>query len=390
MANGPEGHAVLSPSSAHRWLHCPGSVALEAGIPQTTSKYADEGTKAHDLGAKCLNVPRGEPWPMADDRDMARYITNYVNSVFDYAKDNILLVEQKLDISSITGEEGAFGTADAVIITADGKELQLHDLKYGLGVEVSAERNEQLMIYALAALEQYDTMGDFERVRLVIHQVRLRAAPDEWDCAVKELKGFGEKVAHQAGLALSGSNLLNPGDKACRFCRAKATCPALIEKLHSTIGFDDLDEGNKITASARMITVADAKKLAQVYPLVDLIEGWCKAVRQRMDAVLLAGEKIPGYKLVEGKRGNRKWTDETAVETMLKAMRYTIEEMYNLKLISPTQAEKLIAEANPRRWKKLEEVIVREDGKPTVAPESDRRPPLVVGEVNFQPIKGDD
>lgn len=382
MGQAPTGHAVLSPSSAHRWLVCPGSVALEAGIPNRSSKYADEGTKAHDLAARVLNTGL---MPACEDREMGKYVKQYNDSVRRYRQDNdgCLLVEQQLNLEPITGEKEAFGTADAVIISDDGKELQIHDLKYGMGVEVSAENNEQLMIYALAALEQYAMMGNFERVKLVIHQVRLRSEPDEWEVKVSDLGEFfvDVRVAAVKALKLGNENLLMPTEKACRFCRAKSTCPALGQKIESAVGFSDLDTevepAKAIVTQERMASIADAEKLSRLLPLVPLIEQWCKAVKTRADAILLAGEHLPGYKLVEGKRGNRTWSDEEKAEAELKAMRYKIEDMYNLKLISPTDAEKLMAD-NPRRWKKVQELITRSDGKPTVVPETDKRPAIVI------------
>lgn len=332
------------------------------------------------------------PMPACSDRETGRQIQVYVDNVRRYAEGNTLLVEQEINLEPITGEQGAVGTADVIIITTDGKELQVHDLKTGFN-EVVVENNEQLSIYALGALQQYEAFGDFERVRLVIHQVAHSDKPKEWVTSVEQLNIFGEHVKTQASIALNPAderNVAITGDKQCSFCRAAGVCPALNNSVSEVVGeveFPDLNE-NKINTATRMAKVWDAEKLSYLYSMVPLVELWCLAVKARVEETLLRGEPIPGYKLVEGKRGNRQWVDETSVETLFKkTYRLKNEDMYVSKLISPTAAETLLG-ADQRRWAKVEKLIVRKDGKPIVAPEHDRRPALVVGEgVTFEPLE---
>lgn len=414
-------HAILSPSGSVKWLNCAGSPAMEAAFPDNGNAYSKEGTAAHALAAMALEegkdcaayigrrVDVGPHETVEVTASMAEDVQVYVDHIRQYAGRLVLgaedegllhtlLVEQQVPIGHITGEEGATGTADAIIVTADGEELQLHDLKFGRGVEVSAERNSQLMLYALGALELVAPLGfEPKRIRLVIHQPRIKTAPSEWDCSIEELQEFAEYARGQAGSCHNALGFddgpteefhglfLNPGPHCDKgFCKARATCPALARYVEEQVGADfenldrtDLEVGNK----------GDAELSAKM-SAIDLIESWCKAVRAEVERRLLAGTPVPGYKLVQGRAGARAWSDETEAEKLMKSFRLKSDEMYSYKLISPTQAEKLL-KAQPKRWSKVEALITRSEGKPSVAPESDKRPALVVESVldGFEEVK---
>lgn len=425
MAN----HALCAPSGHAKWSNCAGALAMEQGVPNTSSKYSDEGTAAHFLASTCLEkqtdavgyigreiVLWAEPDKVGDaihhttfkeaipvdeanvtnsafivDVEMACHVQCYVDAVRRYAEGGDLLVEQRLIIAHLTGEEGAEGTSDAVVFADNGDEMIVIDLKYGMGEAVSPDENGQLSMYALGALPLADMFGyEVKRVRLVIHQPRINPEPLEWACELEHLLRFGDKVPEAAQHATSLLNAtpevlhtqLTPGEKQCRWCRAKAICPAIERQVVETIGFENLEQ---VAAKPPMFEALDltgvpADKLAQRMAAAPLVEMWCKAVRAETERRLLASESVPGWKLVQGKKGNRQWGDEAEAEEMMKAMRIKHDQMYSYKLISPTTAEKLAKSEviGKRQWPKLQALITQADGKPSVAPESNERPALDV------------
>lgn len=398
-------HAILSPSSAHRWMACTGAPAMEHGLENKGSSYADEGTAAHTLGEMCLTSGKnaidflGCRDNFTVTQEMAEYVQRYVDLVHQYAEGGELLVEQAVGIGHLTGEDGAEGTADAVVLRDD--EITLIDLKYGRGNEVSAEDNPQLKLYALGALEKYAMLGDFTTVRMVIIQPRICHAPSEWSMSVADLLEWAGEVKARATVVwvalefknnwmrnaadykTPGTTYLRPGEKTCQWCKAKATCPALAAFVQDTIGaeFTDLTTADNIEQDEIIASlVPPTEHLGAKLDSVGLIEDWCKAIRAKAEGELLAGRSVAGYKLVQGRKGARSWGDADAVEALFKSMRLKQEQMYDFKLISPTTAEKLLADS-PKRWNKVLPLIGQSEGKPSVAPVGDKRPALEIKPV---------
>lgn len=385
-------HATLSPSGAERWSTCPASVQLESGYPDTSSDYADEGTAAHAVAEMALRegkdamAYKGRRIPMRTGKtvevtaDMATEVQKYIDYVRDVAEGHELLLEQRLDISRWVPE--AFGTSDAVILREDG-ELHVCDLKFGRGVKVDAEENKQMILYALGALDQFAVLMDFERVRMTIHQPRLNHV-SEWAVTVDELRERGAqlKVAAERAYLYVDSETppaasdFGPSEKSCRFCKARAKCPAAAAEVVVTVSRNVAATPDDFEVIAPQADL-QAPDLGVLMGRVDEIEAWCKAVRAETERRLLLGEPVDGWKLVQGRAGPRKWTSEQEAEDLLKGMRLKSDEMYDKKVISPASAEKVL-KGTPRRWAKAQALITKSEGSPSVAPASDKRPALVI------------
>lgn len=372
-------HALLAPSSAHRWMHCPGSVHLERTIPEIVSEFAVEGTAAHRLAEICLRdgsdagrhvgkmYSVGEPGVVGSvdawliEKEMAEYVQVYLDYVREVAGGGRLLVEQRLPLTWLTREDGAHGTADAVIV--GNEELVIIDLKYGAGVRVVADGNEQLLVYAAAAREHYSIFGNFEKITVVVVQPRLDHI-DSLTVTGPELDAFAVAVETAAAAVMAAGQdrrALVPGDKQCRFCKAKAVCPAVtaMSLAKATESFADLE-------------AAAAVDLARSMAAVDMVEGWCRAVRAEVERRLLGGSAVEGYKLVEGRKGSRKWTSEAEAGVEMGLMGLG-DDIWKKTLISPTQAEKLFKN-DPSVWPALLAMVTQNQGPPSVAPASDKRP----------------
>jgi hypothetical protein len=404
---------------------CAPSVLLSKDVPDRSSSYADEGSAAHAVAAGaleqgrdagffvgCFYIPEDRVLSLVDNgtgvevtSDMATDVQVYLDSIRTYAEGHEMRVECRVDLSRHLGVPDQFGTSDVIILTADGEELQVHDLKFGRGVRVDAEHNEQLLLYALGAYDEVSLGANIKRVRVVIHQPRLGHL-SEWDLPVAELLEFGRKANNAATKAIDiletgvyGDEELVVSDDGCRFCKAKATCPKLQTFVQQNVGAD-FEE----------LAVADAwapkphthASLSTAMKATDLIEGWCKAVRAEVERRLLVNEAVEGYKLVKGRQGNRQWSNDAEVEKLFKdTFRLKLDEMYAFKLLSPPAIEKRLkpwtdAEGNtrepvlgPRQKAKMEALVVRPEGGISVAPDSDPRPAYAATPVVFDNLEGD-
>jgi hypothetical protein len=380
-------HARFSPSSAAGWMHCAGFESSDR-----VSIHSATGTFGHAIAERCLNenanpaefvgqVMTVDGFTITLDDELAEAIDRYVVFVRSIAGKR--WIEVKLPIGHITGEVGAKGTADAIIV-AD-KTLIVVDLKLGANPRhrIQAQGNEQLMLYALAAHDALALSYMIDQVRIVIVQPRIHHY-SETTIALDELEAFRSLARPAADVT--------PGTKQCRWCARKATCKDLASAIFAEVS-SEFDVQESITGDSLEESLVDKtfeptevrlQSLARHLGMVDLIEGWCTAVRTQALEQLKAGELIEGYKLVEGRRGLRQWSDPKAVQASLDAWGVHAQRYEQRSLVSPAGIEKLLKAKliASHQWQDLERFIKRSAATPCVVPISDPRPPLSAGCIN--------
>lgn len=376
-------HAEYGASGWVGWGNC---AAWRGG--GAASIYAAKGSVTHEVSAECLTSTANpvdyigrsyssDGFNITFDAEMAAIATSYVNAVRDMhaTLGGELLVEQGFDLEYITKEPGARSTLDFAIVPRIRGQLHIGDLKTGAGVPVDAVNNGQGVIYALLAYDQYSMVADITSVRIIIVQPPLNSV-SEWVISIEELEQWRAKIIAAAAAAQAPNPTPVPSSKACRWCSKAGTCAALNDEVFTSVDAVDPAE-------------AASDELSDAMAKVEMIEGWVKAIRAETERRLLDGRTVRGYKLVAGKKGNRAWSDAAAAEALLKAMRVPHDQMYDYKVVSPTTAEKLAKASTigPRQWPKVQALITQTDGKPSVAPESDKRPALVISADEFQPIE---
>ena len=362
-------HAVLSASGAHRWLNCLPSARLELEFVNNESSAAAEGTAAHALCEhklkKALRMRSKRPVSVYNSDEMEEHSDAYVEFVMEQLElakqsctDPLILIEQRLDFSCYVPQ--GFGTGDCIII-AD-KKLHIIDFKYGMGVLVDAVDNPQMKLYALGALEIYDSLYDIEEVSMTIFQPR-RENVSTWTIRVEDLKDWAEKeLKPKAKKAYDGEGEYLPGEW-CTFCRAAVKCRARAE------------EKLKLAQSEFKLPplLTDSEIEEVLSKLSDLTKWANEIIAYATDAAVNHGKEWHGFKVVEG-RSVRKFKDEDAVAEVAKANGY--KDIFRQSLITLTEMERLMGKS--KFEKILGDLIYKPPGKPTLVPLSDKRPAMNV------------
>ena len=368
-------HAYLSASASHRWLSCPPSAKLCADVNDEASPYAKQGTDAHELCEYKVLHALGEdvkdPTENLDyfDTEMEESTDEYCNYVLEQyekakqlCKDPKVLVEQRLDFSKWVPD--GFGTGDCLII-AD-KVLQIIDFKYGLGILVEAENNPQMMCYALGALDTYDGIYDIESVEMTIFQPR-RDNVSTFTISKEELLKWAEEfLAPTAQLAYNGEGEYHAGDH-CQFCKVKATCRERAA-YNMELAAYDFEEPATL----------DDSEIADILPRIDDLVAWANDIKEYALQQAMSGTEYKGFKVVEG-RSVRKYTDDAAVAATVENAGY---DPYERKVLGITAMTSLLGK------KKFEELlggmITKPPGKPTLVPNSVKRPALNTAKDDFK------
>ena len=360
-------HALLSASSSHRWLHCPPSARLCEEYDDKGSNFAAEGTDVHALCEYKLRTALGMEAkdPTEDlswyDAEMEESATGYVAFVMELVEeakktcsDPVILIEQRLDYSRYVAE--GFGTGDCVII-ADGT-LHIVDFKYGRGILVEAEDNPQMMLYALGALELFDCLYDIDTVSMTIFQPR-RGNVSTYTLPKADLYEWADTVlAPTAELAWSGEGEYHCGEW-CQFCRAKADCR---ERANANMELAKYE--------FKQPPLLTDEEVEDILGRIDELIAWASDIRDYALQAAISGKHWTGYKLVEG-RSNRKYTDERAVVAAVRAAGY---DPYEHKVLGVTAMTTMLGK------KQFNDIlggfVTKPQGKPTLVPDSDKRPAM--------------
>lgn len=379
----PSSHALLSPSSAHRWLNCTAAPRLEEHFPDEGSDYAREGTLAHAYCAKLLkeflHLPTDEEkaeiaeYASYLSGEMSEHVDTYYaiviekyNAALQRTPDAKLLVEVQLDFSDVIPE--SFGTSDAVIIADD--EMEVIDFKYGKGVKVSAEENPQMMIYALGAYNAYSDEYNIKKVRMTIVQPRLDNL-SEYELSVRKLKKWSkETLQPRARAAFEGKGEQMPGEW-CRFCKCKGQCRALAKtSIETATRFESPD------------LISDDEMAHEVLPSLPVIRTWLEAVESFALQRALGGTEFDGYKVVAG-RSIRKIVNPDAVMATLDEQGFRADDYLKpSELRSLGDLEKLVGK---KRFTELcGSFIQKPQGKPTLVTIDDKREAYNPAAADFQ------
>lgn len=342
-------HATLSASAAERWLNCPGSVRLTKDLPDETSIYAEEGTRAHDLAEQILLGKQS----LEDHPDFAELVV-YIDFVKEISAGGELHVEERLAYTDWVPE--GFGTSDTVVIKGD--IIHIADLKWGKGVKVYADGNPQMRLYALGALQRWMFDHELNHVEMSIVQPRLDHISTD-RISVDELLEWGESIKPKAQLALTDKAPVVPGEKQCKWCKVKTRCRKRAVEVLST------------NTDTELLT---ADEMALLLPQAQELETWAKEFQAGMLDAAMSGQTIPGYKLVEG-RSVRRWSDN-ASEVLSTAVENS-DQLYEKKLLGIGAIEKLVGKDL------VNTCTVKPAGKPALVPSTDKRPAIVAQNVEF-------
>jgi hypothetical protein len=382
------------------WTRCTGSAALCKDVPDPPSEAAALGTCKHNVTYWALShtdrnktIGSGEIGGIeCADRfsfEIDQEFADHVNACLKHVRaipGELRLFELPLRKTAYLGLTDQGGTADVVIGDHKARVLNVCDHKFGYG-RVEVERNRQLMGYARSALEELDEFGtDYDTVRLWVFQPKRSAEPLMWECSVEELRLFTNvwrAPAQEAMRAYRGEEApkLTPGDVQCAWCPVRSNCVARAEWALKDFPLDE-SHPRDIRPPVNEITAAG---LADALARIDYIEAFCRDIRAEALRRAVAGQEIPGYKLIEGRRGPRKWIDESVAEILLNQYFMDPDDYYKRTLISPTEAEKRMKKAG-KDYAEVAAIVDQSPGAPSLARWNDAGAPLARQEFGLEEV----
>lgn len=367
-------HAILSASSSERWLNCPPSARLCENYPDRGSDYAAEGTDAHTLCEyrlkQALGLPAEDPiedlgWYNEEMEECATAYTAYVMELVEAAKQSgstpTVLIEQRVDFSHWV--ESGFGTADCIVIA--NRILNIVDYKHGQGVEVSAVDNSQMKLYALGALEIIDYIYDIDEIQMTIFQPRKGNVSVFRISRTSLLEWADTELTQKAQLAFEGKGEFCCGEW-CRFCKAKAECR---ERAKANLALAQYE--------FQLPALLEDDEIAEILCKLDALVSWATDVKEYALQQAVSGKEWTGWKLVEG-RSNRKYTNENAVIAVVTQAGF---DPFEKKVLGITAMQRALGKS--RFEQLLSPYIEKPQGKPTLVPESDKRPAMNTAKNDF-------
>ena len=394
----PEKHALLSASSASRWLHCTAAPRFEEQFPEKTSEYAEEGRLAHAICelkvikkfttqltprtyTTRLNKLKKDPHYTDEmDKTSDLYVEHLTEKAMTYNSTPYVAVEVQVDFADYVPE--GFGTCDCIMIGGD--TLNITDYKHGKGVPVSAEGSAQMRLYALGALKRYASIygNTIKNVCMTIDQPRIQDEPSTETITVEELRAWGESIKPAAAKAYMGLGEFCPGEH-CRFCRGKAQCKARAAINTALEEFKDCVPQNGEKPPLFGQGVLTDEEIGDLLVRGKELVAWYKDLEEYALNALLNGGTIPGWKAVAG-RSNRTFTDTDAAIAAVIAAGYDEALVYERKPKTLTELEKLMGKAEFTA--KLGAYVVKPSGKPTLAPMTDKREPYSPAAADFAEV----
>lgn len=366
-------HALLSASSAVRWLACTPSTRLEEQFEDKGSPYAAEGTLAHEIAELKLRKYYTEAMAKGTftrrlnklkkqehyQEEMLKHTDTYLEYLQEItlAMDSVpyVAIEKKVDFSSYVPE--GFGTADCIIISKN--TLYVNDFKYGKGVQVSAEENPQMKLYALGAYLEYGFLYPIEKVHMSIVQPRLNSI-SEYEITIEELLKWGEEIKPIAGKAFKGEGEFSPGDH-CKFCKAKAVCRARADEYSALEDFHQMKP-----------PLISNNEVGKILEKAQGLDSWIKALKEYALKESLKGNEVPGWKAVEG-RGSRNFIDQDKAFEELQEKGIKEAMLYERVPLTVPKIEKQLGKKEFRELVENTGLVQKSPGKPALVKSSDKR-----------------